>query len=474
MCQGTQKGADERMQKNVWQLTIPIFIESLMFSLMGSIDVVMLAKFSDDAVAAVSVANQVMFLIQVLACIVTTGSGILCAQYIGANKKPEDQNTLIAATVILNLGIGIVLTVVLILLHPVFLKLLNLEGAACGYAEEYLQIISLFIWGQMAMMAFSTILRAYGRALPCMLVSLGMNICNIVLNYLLIFGKFGCPAMGIRGAALATVMGRLTGLLIFGWMLYRMREKDSGWRMLPEDISEAAADEIHIREKWMKVIRGIRQRSRDVIAYGLPAAGEQISYNCSQFFVMVFITMLGTKMVTAYSYLNTCVSFIYMFSMALGQATAILTGWSVGAGDYRQADRQCRFSGTCSIVVSMSIMIFVSIFRYPVFSLFTANREILNIACTVLLVNFVREAGRSQNLIYVNALRAAGDVQFPFYFGLISMWGLSVGMSYILGISLGWGLTGVWLALGLDECFRAVGMYVRWKRKFGKLAGEIV
>ena len=62
MCQGTQKGADERMQKNVWQLTIPIFIESLMFSLMGSIDVVMLAKFSDDAVAAVSVANQVMFL----------------------------------------------------------------------------------------------------------------------------------------------------------------------------------------------------------------------------------------------------------------------------------------------------------------------------------------------------------------------------------------------------------------------------
>lgn len=452
------------MQKNVWQLTIPIFIESLMFSLMGSIDVVMLAKFSDDAVAAVSVANQVMFLIQVLACIVTTGSGILCAQYIGADRKPEDQNTLIAATVILNLGIGIVLTIVLVMFHPVFLKLLNLEGTACSYAENYLQIISLFIWGQMAMMAFSTILRAYGRALPCMIVSLGMNLCNIVLNYLLIFGKFGCPAMGIRGAAAATVMGRGIGLLVFGWMLYHMRKKDSEWRMLPEDIIEA--------DKRRTVLKAIRYRSRDVIAYGLPAAGEQISYNCSQFFVMVFITMLGTKTVTAYSYLNTCVSFIYMFSMALGQATAILTGWSVGAGDYRKADGQCRFSGYCSIAVSMSIMIVVTVFRYPIFSLFTEDREILNIACMVLLVNFVREAGRSQNLIYVNALRAAGDVQFPFYFGLISMWGLSVGMSYILGISLGWGLMGVWLALGLDECFRAVGMHVRWKRKFGKLAGE--
>ena len=450
------------MQKNVWQLTIPIFIESMMFSLMGSIDVVMLAKFSDDAVAAVSVSNQVMFLIQVLACIVTTGSGILCAQYIGANRKPEDQNTLIAASIILNLVIGLVLTVVLVLFHPVFLKLLNLDEAACAYAEEYLRILSMFIWGQMAMMAFSTILRAYGRALQCMLVSLGMNLCNITLNYLLIFGKFGCPAMGIRGAAAATVIGRMIGFLVFGWMLYRMRKKASGWRMQPGDINESSAG------------ARILQCSRDVIAYGLPAAGEQISYNCSQFFVMVFVTMLGTRTVTAYSYLNTCVSFIYMFSMALGQATAILTGWSVGAGDYRQADRQCRFSGCCSMAVSMVIMIIVTVFRYPLFSLFTEDSEILNIACTVLLANFVREAGRSQNLIYVNALRAAGDVQFPFYFGLISMWGFSVGMSYILGIRLGWGLTGVWLALGLDECFRASGMNVRWKRKFGKLAEEAI
>lgn len=451
------------MRKNLWQLTIPIFIESVMMSLMGSIDVVMLAKFSDDAVAAVSVANQILFLIQVMACIVTTGCGILCAQYIGAQKANGEQNTLIAAAVILNTVLGIVLTMVMVVFHPAFLGILNLEGTACGYAEEYLQIISLFIWGQMILFVFSTILRAYGKAMHCMIVSLGMNLLNIVLNYLLIFGKFGFPAMGIRGAAWATVIGRMVGFVIFGMMLYRMRWKESRWQMCDENKEKGIQRSAGIMEQIM-------QHGREVITYGLPAAGEQISYNFSQFCVMIFITMLGTKTVTAYSYLNTCVSFIYMFSMALGQGTAIMTGWSVGAGDYRQADRQCRFSGRCSLAVSMIIMVVFTFFRYPVFSLFTEDKEILTITCTVILVNFVRELGRSQNLIYVNALRAAGDVKFPFYFGLISMWGFSVGMSYVCGIIFGWELAGVWLALGLDECFRAVGMHIRWKRKFGQLA----
>ncbi len=451
------------MKKNLWQLTIPIFIETMMMSLMGSMDVVMLSKFSDDAVAAVSVANQVMFLIQVMACIVTTGCGILCAQYIGAGKRQEEQNHLIAASIIMNTGVGVVLTVVLAVFHPVFLRVLNLEGDALGYAEDYVWIVSLFIWGQMALSAFSTILRAYGKASQCMVVSFSMNLANVGLNYLLIFGKWGCPALGIKGAAIATVIGRSIGFVCFGGMLYRMRQKASGWRMIGTE--EAG------RGRY-GTLSAIRERGRDVVVYGLPAAGEQISYNVSQFFVMAIVTMLGTKTVTAYSYLNLCVSFIYMFSMALGQGTAIMTGWSIGAGDYRQADRQCRFSGWCSLVVSMAIMLVVCIFRHSVFALFTGDKEILTMACAVFLVNFVREAGRSQNLVYVNALRAAGDVRFPFYFGVFSMWGFSVGMSYVLGISLGWGLAGVWLALGLDECCRAIGMHARWRKKFG-LSAEV-
>ncbi len=101
------------MQKKLFRLSVPIFVEAIMNTIIGSVDTIMLSSYSDDAVAAVSIANQILFLIQVLACIVTTGTSILCAQYIGAKKTEEEQNDLITASILLNVGMGVVLTVLM-------------------------------------------------------------------------------------------------------------------------------------------------------------------------------------------------------------------------------------------------------------------------------------------------------------------------------------------------------------------------
>ncbi|MDE7359735.1 MAG: polysaccharide biosynthesis C-terminal domain-containing protein, partial [Lachnospiraceae bacterium] len=195
------------MQKKLFQLSVPIFVESIMGTIIGSIDTIMLSAYSDDAVAAVSIANQILFLIQVFACIVTTGTSILCAQYIGAKKTEEEQNDLITASILMNVGMGVVLTILMSLFYPVILSFLNLSVTVRVYAGEYLQVINWFLWIQLISAIFSAILRSYGKTKQSMYVSMGMNICNILLNYLLIFGKFGLPAMGIRGAAIATVVG---------------------------------------------------------------------------------------------------------------------------------------------------------------------------------------------------------------------------------------------------------------------------
>lgn len=432
------------MKKQVFQLSVPIFVESIMGTIIGSIDTIMLSFYSDNAVAAVSIANQILFLIQVLACIVTTGTSILCAQYIGAKKAEEEQNDLITASILLNAGMGIALTILMSLFYPVILRFLNLSETVRAYAGEYLQVISWCLWIQLSAAVFSAILRSYGRTKQCMYVSMGMNVCNIVLNYLLIFGRFGMPAMGIRGAAAATVLGRLLGFLVLAWILFAMRSKQSKWKICRE-----------------KIVTDMRK----VITYGIPAAGEQISYNLAQFFVMFFVTMLGMKAVTAQSYVNTCVRFIYIFSVSLGQGTAIMIGWSVGAGEHRKAEQECRFAGRCTFAFSMFVMAVMFLFRNQMFSLFTSDQEILTLAGTVFLANFLLEAGRSQNLVYVASLRAVGDVKFPFYLGVISMWCVAVGGSYILGIVMHLGLFGVWLAQGMDECLRAVGMWIRWKKK---------
>lgn len=433
-----------KVQKKLFQLSMPIFVESIMGTIMGSIDTIMLSSYSDDAVAAVSIANQIIFLIQVLACIVTTGTSILCAQYIGAKKTEDEQNDLIIASILMNVGMGVVLTIVMTVFYPMILSLLKLSGVVRNYAGEYLSVINWFLWVQLISSIFSAVLRSYGKTKQCMYVSMGINVCNIVLNYLLIFGKFGLPAMGIRGAAIATVSGRFLGFLILMWILYDMRRKQSKWKIC-----------------WEKITPNMFK----VITYGIPAAGEQISYNLAQFFIMVFVTMLGMKSVTAQSYINTCVRFIYIFSMSLGQGTAIMIGWSVGAREYEKADKECHFAGRCAFTFSMAMMVVMFIFRNQMFSLFTSDLEVVALARTVFLANFLLETGRSQNLVYVNSLRAVGDVKFPFYIGVVSMWCIAVGGSYFFGIVLNMGLFGVWIAQGLDECLRAVGMGIRWKKK---------
>ncbi len=432
------------MQKKLFQLSVPIFVESIMGTIIGSIDTIMLSSYSDDAVAAVSIANQILFLIQVFACIVTTGTSILCAQYIGAKKTEEEQNDLITASILMNVGMGVVLTILMSLFYPVILSFLNLSVTVRDYAGEYLQVINWFLWIQLISAIFSAILRSYGKTKQSMYVSMGMNICNILLNYLLIFGKFGLPAMGIRGAAIATVVGRFLAFLVLMWILFDMRGKQAGWKIC-----------------WGKIVPNMRR----VITYGIPAAGEQISYNLAQFLVMFFVTMLGMKAVTAQSYINTCVRFIYIFSVSLGQGTAIMVGWSFGAGEYEKADKECRFAGKCTFIFSMIMMAIMFIFRDRMFSLFTSDSEIAALAGTVFLANFLLETGRSQNLVYVASLRAVGDVKFPLYIGIVSMWCVAVGGSYLFGIVLHMGLFGVWLAQGLDECLRAVGMGIRWKKK---------
>jgi Na+-driven multidrug efflux pump len=208
----------------------------------------------------------------------------------------------------------------------------------------------------------------------------------------------------------------------------------------------------------------MRRSIRQVLTFGSPAAGEQISYTLSKMVVMAIVNSFGTVSANVYTYLNTVVSYVYLFSMALGQGTSITVGWEVGKKSPATAKSLCLFSMNCSFLIAMGATALLCLLRKPLLGLFTNDPDIIALASTVLFSNFILEAGRSRNLIVVNSLRAAGDVRFPLYIGLISMWLFSVGFSFLLGVGLHMGLLGVWIALGLDECCRAIVMQVRWQK----------
>jgi Na+-driven multidrug efflux pump len=151
--------------------------------------------------------------------------------------------------------------------------------------------------------------------------------------------------------------------------------------------------------------------------------------------------------------------------MAIGQGTSIMVGWEAGKRQPVKAKHICRFATNVSTLFAVAALGILCLVRKPLMGIFTDDPQIIAMGAAVIFSDFVLELGRSRNLVLVNALRAAGDVRYPLYVGLFSMWFFSVGVSFVLGIGLGWGLVGIWIGLGLDECFRAVLMQIRWEKE---------
>lgn len=430
-------------KKQLFKLTWPLFLEMVLFSVIGSMDTLMLGSYAADAVGAVGSVNSVLSLFQVVSNIITAGTGILCAQYIGAGKTMEEKQPLILGSLIINTVLGILFSLVAVFGGDLLLAMVNLDPALRPYAKEYLSIVGGFLFLQMIAMTFFVVIRSHGKTRSTMIFSVIMNLINVALNYVLINGHFGFPRLGVSGAAIATVFSKVFSCVAGGIYLFFFVLPGFSWK-----------------PRWKQMLKS----AKTVLAFGSPAAGEQISYTLSNLVVMYMINGLGPTVTNTYNYLNMIVSYVYLFSMSLGQGTSIMIGWSVGQKKPEQAKGICLFAIRLSFLIAMVSMAVLCLVRKPLFGLVMKDSEIVTLAASVVLTNFIREAGRSRNLVLVNALRAAGDVRFPLYIGLVSMWLFNVGFSWLLGLQLGWGLHGIWIALGLDECCRAIAMQIRWKR----------
>jgi putative MATE family efflux protein len=430
-------------RRQLFSLTWPIFLEAVLFSIIGSVDTLMLSGYADDAVGAVGVANSVTSLFQVISNIITAGTGILCAQYIGAGKTTPEKQPLILSALLVNGALGLIFSLSVGLGAPWLLTLMGVEAAQYEYARQYLSIVGSFLFVQMIAVTFSSLIRAHGKTKASMVFSLVMNAINIGLNYVLIYGKLGLPMLGAEGAAIATVVSKCVICIASGVYLFRF--------VLPD---------MSFRPNWQAMRPAIGQ----ILAIGSPAAGEQISYTLSKLVVMAMVTHLGAAAVNTYSYVNIVVSYVYLFSMAIGQGTSIMVGWEAGKRQAEKAKALCRFSTNVSTIFAIVILGILCLVRQPLMGIFTDDPQIITLGAAVILSDFILELGRSRNLVLVNALRAAGDVRYPLYIGLFSMWFFSVGVSFLLGIVLNWGLVGIWIGLGLDECFRAALLQVRWEK----------
>lgn len=202
---------------------------------------------------------------------------------------------------------------------------------------------------------------------------------------------------------------------------------------------------------------------RRLLSIGLPAGGEGLSYNLSQSTSLVFVNTIGTYAVTARMYMNMFAQVCYMLVNAVSQAAGIIIGYCIGARDFDRADRENWRVLRLFAPVTMGIALLLAILARPLFSLFTTDERVIALGCRTMWVEVVLEIGRAFNIVLVRNLQAVGDVKFPVALGILSQWIVGVGIAWLFGIYLGWGLVGIWMAFALDENLRAVLFIIRWK-----------
>ena len=404
----------------LFRLSWPIFIELILQLLVGNMDQVQLSHFNETAVAAVGNANQIITVVILLFNVITLAAMILISQYRGAQDM-KSVNSISALSTALNL-----------VPHELWAE-----------AGAYLAITAAALPFQALMLNFSAFLRAGARMKSIMLITGLVNVCNIAGNAVLINGLGPLPRLGAAGAALSSSIFRVAGFLL---MYYAFRQS----------FPEASASFRQLRP----FPGGLMRR---LVSIGLPSGGENLSYQLSQMSCLVFVNMMGTYVVTTRMYAVMFANCIFMLISAVSQAGQVLIGYLVGArnldGAYACGMRILR--GFCPVNVGISLLMYLA--AGPLFGLFTQDARVIALGKTVMLIEVFLEIGRAFNIVLVRALQAAGDVRFPVAVGIASQWAVAVGLGYVLGVRLGMGLAGMWLAFAVDENVRAALFFIRWK-----------
>ncbi|MBZ4683106.1 MAG: hypothetical protein PWP46_531 [Fusobacteriaceae bacterium] len=422
-------------------LTLPLMLEMLLFTMLNNIDTLMLASYSDKAVAAIGSVGQVIFLTILFFQIISNGSGILIVQNLGARNKINAQN-IIKISFILNLVLGVIISIILRKYTDNIILYLGFKDELYRIGVRFYKIIAMFSFVTALQLVNNSVLRSYGYAKLSVKINIFTNFINIIGNAIFIFGLFNAPILGEVGVAISTVFSQIIGLIITMYFII----------------------------KKLKIIEANKNinfisNSLDILRIGIPSAVESLLYNFGQLIIIKLIATLGDSALTARAYIVTIARFVMVISVGTGSASQIITGYLVGAKHYKYAKKivnKIFLKTILSIFISTLIII---AFRKNILLIFTKDNDILNISIESIIAIVLLETGRSINMVYISAMKGAKDLIFPVIIGVISMWCIGVFGSYLAINIFKLGLLGTFIAISLDEWFRGIIMIYRWNKE---------
>ncbi|PWW00979.1 putative MATE family efflux protein [Paenibacillus cellulosilyticus] len=428
---------------SLWSLAWPIFIELMLMIMLGTVDTLMVSRISDDAVAVTGLSNQLFGSVSTVFSVLTGGAGIIIAQKLGARLNEEARTVAIITMKVTGL-IGILLGIVLYLFPEPIARIIQMPASLIPLSRDYLAIVGGGLAFNAMSSAFSTAIRSSGNTKGPMVTAVSINVLHVALNYAFIFGAFGFPEWGLTGVAVSNLLSRIVQFIILAIMFVGSFERRIGLR------------DLRIRD---------RKLFREILRIGWPLGVNSSCWSLSQMVIFMFLAMLGAKDLAARTYLSTLESYCFVLGYSIALSVQIQIAHQFGAKQFKQAYSsayRALYIGLAIVLVNATIL---AVFGKHFLSFFTDDPEIQQIGIALLVLNMILQPGKMLNMGFNAALNGVGDTRYSMVTSIFSMWLIATGLSYVLGVHYGWGLTAIYCCMIADEYTRGILVFIRWKQR---------
>lgn len=425
---------DRSYYRTLLRLAVPIVFQYLISSSMNIIDVAMIGQLGETAVAAVGLSNQAFFIMTIVMFGISSGSAIFTAQYWGQRDVASIRRVLA-----LCLGMGLIAAAIFsgigLFAPGSFLKIFTKDMAVVELGSKYLGIVASSYLVTAVTYSYSAVLRSTEEVRLPMVISSSAILFKTFLSYVLIFGHFGLPQMGVEGAAIGTVIARYLEAIVLLILTYK--------RKTPAAVK---LTDLHgyTREFFRRFFRTV-----------LPVTFNEFAWSTGVTVYPIVYAHISTEAIAAVNIVNSIENLAFVIFLGISDATGIMIGNQIGAGksdkafDYGKKSLTIGILGAAlvGIILYLNINNIIRIYNISETSIFYATRVMAAAAGVIWL--------RVSNLLaIVGILRSGGDTRFGMALDIISLWGIGVPLAIVSGLVLHLPVYWVYLIVNTEELFK--------------------
>ncbi|MBT0720703.1 EmmdR/YeeO family multidrug/toxin efflux MATE transporter [Tatumella sp. TA1] len=434
--------------REITPFAVPIFIENLCVLLMGVLSTFLVSWLGKAAMAGVGLADSFNMVVIAFFAAIDLGTTVVVAFSL-ARGDAERARAAARQSLGLMTVLGFVLALVIEFFGQEIIQVIagSADPQVKALALNYLHISAWSYPAAAIALIGSGALRGAGNTKVPMLVNAGMNILNIIISSLLIYGCLGWNGLGFSGAGLGLTLSRYIGAVV---IIIVLAHRFSGALLIP-------IKSYFLR--WNTLIL------KEVLSIGVPASVESVLFNGGKLLTQIYVAGMGTSDIAGNFIAFSIASLINLPGNALASSSTIITGKRLGLNQVYQAEKQIRhvfWLATIGLtIIAWSTVPFAGLLA----RFYSADPEVIEVTKHLLWLNAAFMPIWACSWVLPASLKGARDARFAMYVSMFSMWGARVVMGYVLGIWLGFGVLGVWLGMVMDWAVR--GICFQWRLRSG-------